>query len=504
MLSFRSKLLATIASGIFCLLFMLPAEKANSGNRNSFSVSSSLLDRKIKLLKESYLEKKEIFLRDAKRLGLEVEGDSSDKNPQLLVAERLPSKKLKKQPHVLMRNYARDLYLLSRKVQAAGRPSFAFKLIREVLKYDPDHIKARSLLGFVQYKTEWVTPFEREKLRARQVDHPQFGWLPATHVARYEKGERYFNGQWVSSARESEIRSDFSNAWKIRTEHFLIVTNHSLERGVDLGRALEDFHWFFRNVFVAFYSEPNQTQKLFDNGGAKFRPESDLYEVHFFRTQEEYVAQLVRKVPMIAYTNGLYRHADHVSYFYDHPKLNSNGTLFHEATHQLMHESSRKLRDVGVKEHFWATEGIACYMESFLRGEKSLSVGDPRHARLYAARHHLIEDRYQIPLLNLARQGQERFQKEASIEDLQKKYAQGAGLSHFLLHKNDGEYRDAYLFHLSQIYSTRDAIRARPKTLDELTGHSYPELDLQYREYIKELHERNPQRMKLVPNDEAK
>ena len=45
---------------------------------------------------------------------------------------------------------------------------------------------------------------------------------------------------WVETAdagEEAEIRRDFRHAWEIRTEHFLVKTNHSLERGVEIARS---------------------------------------------------------------------------------------------------------------------------------------------------------------------------------------------------------------------------------------------------------------------------
>ena len=81
----------------------------------------------------------------------------------------------------------------------------------------------------------------------------------------------------ISAEREAANRSDFHHAWKIRTEHFEIVTDYSLERGVELGVALEDFHRFFVREFAAFFNTPQQMQALFNAGAANTRDTGDRH-----------------------------------------------------------------------------------------------------------------------------------------------------------------------------------------------------------------------------------
>ena len=134
------------------------------------------------------------------------------------------------------------------------------------------------LFRSVRHGIRWVTPFASQQLRRRFVWHETFGWLPAAHVERYEMGQRYFKRRWVSADREAELRRDFRNAWEVRTDHYLVKTNHSLEEGVALARNLETFYGFLHSSFAGFFSTPDQIEKLFAgtsgvNGGRSQKPE---------------------------------------------------------------------------------------------------------------------------------------------------------------------------------------------------------------------------------------
>ena len=180
---------------------------------------------------------------------------------------------------------------------------------------------------------------------------------------------RYYKRRWINAARDAELHRDFRNAWEVRTDHYLIKTNYSLRRAVELGKALEDFYRFFNQTFAAFFNTPEQLRKLFEGRTASRarRGFSRPYEVHYYRTHDEYIKRLRNKITQIEITNGLYLPDDRVAYFYDDTEENNEATLFHEATHQLFYEIQSRSRRIAEKENFWIVEGIACYMESFRR-----------------------------------------------------------------------------------------------------------------------------------------
>jgi hypothetical protein len=384
----------------------------------------------------------------------------------------------------LREEYAKDVYLLSRRVLRAGFPSYAYDLVREVAHYDPDHKSARRLLGFVRYGDKWLTPFAARQVRERKVWNEKFGWLPESHVERYEKGQRYYRGRWISAEQEAELRRDFKNGWEIRTEHYLVKTNHSLERGVELAAALEDYYQFFFQTFASFFNTPQQMQQLFSGRTTSRRQTvSRPHRVHYFRTRDEYNQTLVRKIPQIAITNGLYYTTDRTAYFFHNAEADNESTLFHEATHQLFYESQLRDRRIAEDADFWIIEGIACYMESFRRDNGEYSVGDPKYARFQAARYRRLVDNYYVPLAKFARMSMVAFQTDPNIS---KNYSQASGLAHFFMHFEDGRYRDQLIQHLSQLYNANlKLVHVQP--LSELTGVPFEELDRQYLEYIKQM-----------------
>ena len=389
----------------------------------------------------------------------------------------------------LQTEYAKDLYILSRRAITEGQPSMAFHWIREVAFHDPDHHQARKALGFVRYEDGWATPFTAERLRSGFVWHDQFGWIQQPHVDDYERGRRYYKGKWMSATREASIRNDFRYGWEVLTEHFEIRTNHSLERGVELGKALEDFHQFFVREFAGFFNTKQQMQALFNSGSADIRGHGRRHTIYYYRTRGEYIAALKRKQSNIEITNGIYMPNDRIAYFYDDPENPSGllGTMFHEVTHQLLGESARSIKDVGEHANFWLIEGIACYMESFTRQGGRLTVGDPLHSRIRWARIRLLEEEFFIPMARLTVLGRREFQFGSDSETLARVYSQVSGMVHFFLHAQDGVYREAFVEHLSQVYSPDSRVRKRTATLDQLTGVPFDELDGQYVEYIKDL-----------------
>ena len=379
---------------------------------------------------------------------------------------------------------ANDLYRLSRRALKDNQPTTAWQTLRESLHYDPDLARGRRIFGYVRNEDQWVTPFAAQMLRRKYVWHEKFGWLPDTHVERYENGQRYHKGRWISADREAEIRRAFRNAWRVQTDHYLVRTNVSLEKGVELALKLESFHTFFRHTFASFFETPEQLRKVFD-GTAQRKARSNPYEVHFFRSRQEYIDRLIKDNPQIEITNGIYVPKERIAFFFDNPEVSTTSTLTHEATHQILYELHSQPRMIGEKEHFWIVEGIACYMESFKQTPRGIVVGDPDYDRFYAARYRLLKDAYYVPLARFTSMGRLPFQTHPRI---QMNYSQASGLVHFFMHYDGGRYRDALIQHLSLLYRPARG-RVRVAGLDTLTAVPYDELDAQYRAWAVRLEE---------------
>jgi len=380
--------------------------------------------------------------------------------------------------------YAQDLYLMSRRALNDGYPSYAYSLVRESAMHDPDHSAARKILGFVRQGNEWVTQFAASQIKKQNVWHEEYGWLPKSHLERYAKGERNFKGRWVPAEKERELRRDFSEAWEVRTDHYLIRTNVSLERGVELGKALEDFHEFFYETFAGFFNTREQMMKLFDGTAKAVSTNPRPYQVHYYRTREEYVERLRKDFPNIQITNGIYMTTGRIAHFFDDPDNDNEATLYHEGTHQLFFESHVLNRPIGEKAHFWIIEGIACYMESFQRKNGTYSLGDPNYIRFLGARNNLLQKHYYVPLNEFSQMGMYEFQH---APELSKNYTQASGLARFFMEYDNGRYREALVRHLTQLYSSNAKERDAAPALDKLTGVDFEDLDRQYLEDARQL-----------------
>lgn len=414
---------------------------------------------------------------------------------------------------------AKELYTLARSTLRAGFPSLAFMMIGDVIRIDPDHRFARSILGtelFADplrkddpaYAGEWVSLFEK-KMRSGSrphIYHATYGWIPAGNVARYDQGLRPWKSDWVSAEKEGELRRNFRNAWEIQSEHFLVKTNVSLEVGVQISQRLEIFNDWLQQNFAAFFDTPQTLQDRFEAASSRSSGRKPKQmEVHYYATRDEYQERVHGKVPPNLETNGLYWEDDRTSYFFDNPDKIGYSTLYHEATHQILDLATREARNtaakarglklrqrpaprwkLGEKSNFWILEGIACYFESFDIEDGHVSVGRPDYVRFDIARQRIVDPKfyYYLPAQQFSALGQEEFQHHPQITQL---YTQGAGFAHFLMHYEDGLYRDDLITLLSEIYRPAlDKVLEEP-SLPEIAGVSFELLDRQYHTHMQNL-----------------
>nr|MBT5017768.1 hypothetical protein [Planctomicrobium sp.] len=473
--------------------------------------------RSLELLKKQYAKEHELFAAEMEKLAGFCEANSfftdaerirkrAGHSAETLAAfDNLPSAVLPPIPknlgpvaaqwqtklRSLDEEYARKLYLLARRAINQRHASFAFQLVRELVYHNPDHKFGRELLGFVRYEDEWTSPFS-SRMRPLFVDHSEFGWIPKINVARYEQGERYFDGNWMSVEREATLRKVFRNGWEIETEHFSIKTNHSLEKGVEIGRQLEIYHRFFMREFAAFFNTPEQIQKLFGGGATSRGTQRDRHRILYFANQKDFAEALKAENQIIEIATGFYLPRKRTSYFYydDDPEKveTSKETMFHEVTHQLLGESSRRNVDVGEHHNFWVIEGIACYMESFeIDKHGAFKIGDPKHPRIYWAKQKAIKEEFYIPMERYFLFGKKEFQAAPNNEVLHAYYSQSTGLVHFFMLYKDGIYKDEFIDYLSQVYSPIDRVRYKPDSLEKLTEVPFSILDQQYKSYLESL-----------------
>ncbi len=415
---------------------------------------------------------------------------------------------------------AADLYRLARSALRADLYSLAFSLIGDVLRMNPDHELARRIKGFRRfedperrddpsYAGEWVSAFEAQMRGGREphVLHEQFGWIPKKDVARWEQGLRPWKRTWVSAEKEALLRRDFRNAWEIRSEHFLVRTNVSREAGVEVSSRLEAFYDWLTGSFPAFFESPAALRQRFEKAHVRRRsgPRSEPMKVMYFATREEYERRTRGYVPPGIETYGLYWQPDSTAYFFYNPDDPDMDTICHEATHQILDLHTRRARVtaaralarqrrrpseewiLGRQSEFWIIEGLACYLESFRIVDGQVTVGDPTHVRIEAARVRLLRDQFYVPLETFCRLGKDAFQQHPQRSRL---YSQASGVTHFLMHYDQGRYRDALVTLLSSVYQPDARRPLHQPSLAEITGVSFAELDRQYREHILHLETR--------------
>ncbi len=378
----------------------------------------------------------------------------------------------------LRRDHATALMELARGAIHQKQGSLALGLVLEAAREDPNHEAARRLLGYQRHEDGWFTPFALRKMNQGQLWHERFGWLPEKFVARYEAGERYYRKRWITTEEDARLHADVQHGWVVETEHYRIVTDHSIEGGVALGSHLERLYRVWQQVFVGYDRTIDQLANQFEGRSTRRGRQRRKYRVVYFRDHDRYVEALRGIEPLIDMTTGIYFQSNRTAYFFAGEEQDL-GTVYHEATHQLFSESRPTARDAAARANFWIVEGIALYMESMVERDTYVSVGGADHVRVRAARHRLLVDNFYVPLSELSRYSRHRLQTDPRIAML---YSQSAGLTHFLMHYDGGRYREALVHYLLSVYTDQ----ATPATLAQLTGVKYAELDRQYREFMQQ------------------
>ncbi len=375
---------------------------------------------------------------------------------------------------------AKKLFDLAQAADKAGHVSLAIELLGGVLREDPEHEAARRAWGYQQGEGGWHTPFSLAKHKMNHVWHERFGWLPQTRAARYEAGERYHKGRWISAEQDARLHADIDTGWELQTEHFEVVTNHSLEAAARFGIKLERLHAAWLQACGGFYATPGELVS------AKFKPPRapKRHQLMVFRNRAEYLQALRGEVPDDIPTTGIYISRRRTAYFFvpEDPQTKQpafdDTVLYHEAVHQLFHETRAAVAEPGEKHNFWLIEGIACYFESLTERDGCLTVGGTDAERFRAAQYRFVNDGFYVPLETLCGMDRAALQRDPRIARL---YSQSAGLTHYLMHASHGTHRDGLFTALTALYTGRD----RRSTLSESLGEPLSTLDDNYHAFLR-------------------
>ncbi|MDR2757069.1 MAG: hypothetical protein LBC20_15340 [Planctomycetaceae bacterium] len=366
----------------------------------------------------------------------------------------------------------------------------AMRLAVQVIEANPEHEIVRRIFGFKLFHGQWRTDWEMNRLKKGFIDHPVFGWLPKEFVEPYESGKRMIPKLgWVSADEDNKFHADIRNGWQIATEHYDLLTNHSLEEGVQMSRKLEHLYKAWKMLFFNMLFSEEKLAKLF----LETLPSVPLprHRVYVFRDKRDYVFFLKDSEQgfeaQLRESNGFYHPQRFISYFFpvscnmdEFDADTVRKALYHEGTHQLFQEARPKSNLPGVRNNFWIVEGMAMFMETFRIEGNQYKLGNQEDSRLFAAKAHRFEPEYlfYLPFEQTVALGRREFQTHPRLARL---YSQSAGMTHFLMLYRNGKYRYAVFELLRQVY----AGAVRPDTLSKLTGHSYQELDQEYTEFLR-------------------
>ncbi|TWT94790.1 hypothetical protein Pla108_36400 [Botrimarina colliarenosi] len=380
---------------------------------------------------------------------------------------------------------AEALFAAARQAAAEGRLSAAFELASKTLHANPQHESARTVLGYELVDGEWVTPYQARQQRRGFRWSPRFGWLAPDEAPRYEAGERRLGRRWMGVDEDAAAHAAIDDGWVVRTDHFAVTTNDSLETGARLAAELEGLFQVWRQWFAGYWLEEREVRALFA-GDRSARRRARPMQVFYHRDKAGYVDHLRRRQPRIGETLGIYFDDAREAHFFAPPAGASaevtelaQATLNHEAAHQLFAENGGARRGAGRDANFWLVEGVACYFEMLARAESpaQYTLGHPAQGRLPSA----VARGPVLPLVELAAMGQSDLQRR---DDLAALYAESAGLVAMLRHgKHANDDREALVRTLRAVYG------GRPDggELERQTGRSADELDRQYRRFLANL-----------------
>jgi hypothetical protein len=380
---------------------------------------------------------------------------------------------------------------------SVGNVTRAWELLHRILVDQPNHIGARLLLGYRFHQQAWHRPPTVALLQAGKVDHPQFGWMSEEDVKRYESGQRFYRGNWISMDKEMQLRTTIQNGWRIETPHYQLTTNYSLDEGLRMARRLEELVEAWQQLFPLYFVSPkdlqqrlNEVEKLLAAKTADPQTvasklpawswEQRKFNVVLLATRDEYNQQLKAAQPNIAQTLGIYFASTKTAYFFV-GRDQDPGTVLHEATHQLFQESARTSNTAGATCGFWMLEAVACYMETLETIPQGWFVGGTDTLRVKAARQRLLRDQFYVPLAELNAKSMKQLQADPNLPKI---YSQSAGLWQFLMHAQAGRFRAPALQSLQMIYRPAPPVQARD--VEQLWPLKSEELDTAYREYLKQ------------------
>jgi hypothetical protein len=200
-----------------------------------------------------------------------------------------------------------ELLELGHRAHELGLPGEAELVFLRVVLTDPLNEEARLALGHKRVGSAWRVPYKDD-------------WLPLTKVA--------------------DLRSRWGSAWSFETAHFILRTNVDLPTAVEIALDLEI-------AYRAFYEVLGRPLELHQVG--------DKLRAH--------VHADAQSLPLLDEgIRGIFDETQNTLIVDASWKLD-RGLLFHEATHQLLHNTHAGMLKSAYAIPLWLNEGLAEFMQ---------------------------------------------------------------------------------------------------------------------------------------------
>ncbi len=397
---------------------------------------------------------------------------------------------------------AKRLFDLATACMKLGLFTRAFDLVNDVVDADPDHKRARDILGFSWDATnkKWIRKWDAEMLKKCIVTED--GWVKREDKKKWDQGLRDYQGKWVSKEEEERIRKRNNyNMFAVESEHFRIETNLGRKQGWEYAGLLEDFYAEFFRFYLGFYDQTAGAKLLFVTAKNKKK-----HIVKVFPTRDDYLTYLKSEKnndKLLQDSGGWWSELDQCSHFYYQGREETLHILYHEVTHQLFGET--KPGSGQSKGNNWVAEGIASYMETWEKVDGKWKPGHKVGSNLLQRAKHILSTRLRWDLPTFLAIDQVKFHAEA--EERADNYALSASLCHFLMHGQGELYREPFIQFISAYYEGKvveDSLgRFIPVEGGGGAGGVIGTLETQFKEYMAHLGERAPEESSK-PEEEKK
>lgn len=365
---------------------------------------------------------------------------------------------------------------------AAGEHGLAFDVYQWLLRIDPDNERAHRGLGETRLGTRWLRPFDVEQQKAGLVWDEHLGWILEKDRARYDSGD-YFDldgKRWTKLADLNRLHAQPATPWKLRSEHFELLSTADLELTVKVLGRLEAFFLQAFRQYDLFFAGKGATGSLIFG----MAPTRKRLVVNFYRDRDQFVKEAK---PPVAWAAGFYTSQKHASYFHAQGDSFVESTLQHELTHQILGEFSQ---DGSPAQ--WLAEGAAVYLEDafFLNGTLTLGTLE-NHSRLVAYRAALRSGQKEHSFRDVLKFATIR---EWDSGDIQMNYRGVGAALYFLMTFDGGRYRgDAITF-------MRDAYGGNARPVEDYFGLSLGALDFLMTRFYRDCEPRTVAPLSTSPN----